>query len=132
MGGCTRAIVAAVVLGLAGLAAPAGADAGSYDCTVLVGTELDPTPGDPFGVSSTSPAGGVGECQLHTLDESSKVTDVDAADGCDIYVEQTDDGDAFVDGAVQEGQPYFAGDSFVAFCEAGTTMADNGLTFADL
>jgi hypothetical protein len=117
------------VFGLAGLAAPVAANETSHACTVLVGTQLSGASGEPVGVSATSPAGGLGECKLHTLQGASTLTGVDAADGCGIFVDA--DEDAFVERPAEEGQDYEEGTAFIAFCEAGVTMAENEISLAD-
>lgn len=121
----TTAIVGCLALvGLLGLAGPAAADAGSYGCTVLVGTQLA-SPEGPIAVSASSPAGGVGECELHTLEERSRITSLDAEEGCHVHADT--DSDLFVDEPVTAGEVYDPGDAFIAFCEAGVVMADNAV-----
>lgn len=131
VGGTARTvIVSLVVVGLTGLAAPAAADTGTYDCTVLAGTEIDSPEGSPIGLSVTSPGGGLGECELHTLDERSKITGVTVPDGCQVHADI--DQDLIVEKTVGEEEVYQAGTSLIAFCDAGVVMADNGVSLIDI
>lgn len=111
------------VIALAGLAAPVVAEQESHVCTVLVGTQIFAPSGEFVVVSTSSPAGGVGECELHTLEQRSTVSGIDTPEGCGVYADV--DEDAFVEHRAQEDDVYEAGTSLLAFCEVGVTMADN-------
>lgn len=114
-----------LVTALIGVAAPAAADAGTYSCTILVGTRA----GGSSGVSATTPAGGAGECHLHELDSRSTLVSTDTPDGCQVFFDADEDG--FAEDPAQEGAVYDAGTSFSAFCQVGTALADTSITLAD-
>lgn len=123
------AIALATVVGLAGLGGPAAAATEEQaHCTVLVGTHADLGFEEPVRASATSPAGGIGECELTTLDEDATITEESSAEGCQVYADT--DRDAFVETAADEGESYEAGTALVAFCQAGVTMADNAVTLS--
>lgn len=116
-------LVALVGLGMSSLA-----DEGSYGCEVLAGTEMQAPSIGVLGVSATSPAGGIGECHIHTLEERSQLTEVNAPDGCEIYVD-TDDDD-FVENTAVVTEVYESGTSFIAFCDAGVALVENEISVA--
>lgn len=117
------AIALLTVTAMAGLAGSAAAGGHAHTCTVLAGTMVTAPSGDVVVVSASSPAGGVGECELHTLEERSTLTGIDTAEGCGVYADV--DEDAFVEQDAQADDVYEAGTALLAFCEVGVTMAEN-------
>lgn len=125
MGGARlrAAIALLTVTAMAGLASPAAAGEDAHVCTVLVGTKVTGPSGEFVVASASSPAGGVGECELHTLDERSTLTGIDTPNECAVYADV--DEDAFVEHRAQTDDVYEPGTALVAFCEVGVTMAEN-------
>lgn len=108
-----------------GLAAPAAAEDGDYDCTTTAGL------GNPV-VSTSLEAGdagvALGGCTIVTLSEESTVTSVDPADGCSISVDI--DGDGLSDEDATEGNSYPADSTITAFCDLGTVDATSAVSLA--
>jgi hypothetical protein len=113
------------VVGLMGLAGPVAAETEEHACVVVAGTHASEPAQNRASASGTSPAGGLGECEIHTLGETAVLTEASSPDGCEVYVDL--DRDTFVDERAEDGQVYRSGDSFVAFCETGETMAENAI-----
>lgn len=129
-----------IALSLVTMAAPAGADLGkvgedTYYCTALVGGGQTPegVPNVGLDLNRTQAEvpeqaqDGVGGCQASgELVDSGVVTGIDAADGCQAYID-TDEvpgGDALL----AEGDEATEGSVLWFHCEAGTTDASNAIT----
>lgn len=122
-----------LVAGIVGFGAPAVADTGTYTCTVLVGTEVPLPTGGSVAASATSSLstdGGVGECELHTIQERSRITAIQTGEDCQLYADT--DPDAFVETSVVEGEVYYPGTSLIAFCEVGSFAAENEVSMVDI
>jgi hypothetical protein len=119
------AILLSLSLVTLGLAAPAAAESGTYECTTTAGLG---NPAVSGAVDLTDEAGvALGGCNLVTLSEESTVDSVDPADGCSISVDI--DGDGVGDEAPTAGAIYGADASFTAFCDLGTTEATSSISF---
>lgn len=120
------AILLSLSLVTLGLAAPAAAESGTFECTTTAGL------GNPvFGASvdANDEAGvSLGGCTLVTLEEASTVSSVDPADGCSISVDV--DGDGVSDEQATEGASYEADSRITAFCDLGTFDATSSITLS--
>lgn len=120
-----HAILLSLSLVTLGIAVPAAAEDGTFECTTTAGLG-NPVLSASFDASEEAGVA-LGGCVLvSSLSEASTVTSVTPADGCSVSVDI--DGDGLTDEPATVGQSYDAESSIHAFCDAGTLDATSSVT----